>query len=257
MKGRNMKKRFLGIPVPIIAVILALTLVAGGVLAAWYFTKEIPGQIQIIGAECGVYQDEGCTVPLEALDFGSMRAGDTSDPIPAYIKALGEDPIYLALMESGLDPLLTLYVDGDFVSAAIPTDPDILLLITFEELIWQETGDTSQNSAAFDEVATSIPGALGDFPAAGGVMKVNDELIAYDSWESNMFLDCIRGYDGTTAAAHGLATLYLMEQVLVTVYELAPGEVLAVEFTIEADPAILRSLNEFILTVLAQDEVFP
>jgi hypothetical protein len=254
-----MKKRFLGIPIPIIAVILALTLVAGGVLAAWYFTKEIPGQIQIIGAECGVYQDEGCTIPLDALDFGEMRAGDTSDPIPAYIKALGEDPIYLALMESGLDPLLTLYVDGDFVSAAIPTDPDILLLQTGGSVTYEVTTLNTFSTSPIDAVMTTIGNLYTTvgFPDSG-VVKIQDELIYYGSKTANQFLECVRGYAGTTAAAYAADTdMFLTDEIVEVIYELGPGEVLAVEFTIEADPAILRSLNEFILTVLAQDEVFP
>jgi hypothetical protein len=255
-----MKRRFLGIPVPIIAIGLAILLIGGAALAAFLWQKQVPSTVKIIGAEVEAYQDEACTIPLTALDFGEMRAGETTDPVSFYLKNIGDDPVYCALAENNLDALLALF-EGD--GNVVPADPDRLALPTDEDITpgyWQETATTTTLNGNPD--ATDTHFGVTDttsFPDSG-VVKIDNELIYYAVKTSDQFEGCIRGYADTTATAHSMgATITLMEWVEETseiLYDLQPDEVLSVSLYIESDPAITRSDKPFTLIIEAKDTAY-
>lgn len=251
-----MKKRFLGLPVPIIAVGLAVLLIGGGVLAALVMQRDIESTVQIVGAGAEVYQDEACTIPLTTLDFGAIEAGGTTASIPFWVKneSDGGYDIYLALSQTGLDSLLALFEDSN---GAVPEDPAVLQL---GEAGWVETETTTTTRGGdLTPAGTNIQiTSSAGFPTDGGMVKIDDEIMSYNAIKiagAYWSLDgLVRGLEGTTAATHASGSVVtLLELANPT---LAPGEVLPVVVYLEADPTITRADYPFTLTVYAQDIAF-
>jgi len=253
-----MKKRFLGIPIPVIVAILAIVLVAGGVMAAWLWQREVPATVKVISAEVEAYANEGCTIPLTDLDFNGIRAGETSSPVPFWIKNTGDGPVYCALAQDGLIPELAFYANDNLV----PANPGRSLIVTgsdYEVGYWAE-GITTSTAETVTATTTSVMvnGLL--FPSSGKI-KIDSEIMTYGKVTvvgANQRLDdLVRGLEGTTAATHGLeAKVAIVQWVGETggdLYDLAPGEVLLVAVHLEANPEIDRGDYPFTVIIEAKD----
>lgn len=176
-----MKRRFLGIPIPIVAIALVVLLTAGGVMAAFFMQRDIGSQVQIVGAGAEVYQDDACTEPLVELDFGDIEAGATSEPATFYVKNESDEgyDIYIALSQDDLDPLLTLSEDAN---GTVPEDPDELPLATgtdYVEGYWQAGSPATTILGGVDLTAPIIEVASIDGFDASGDLYCEGEVIAY------------------------------------------------------------------------------
>jgi hypothetical protein len=247
-------KRFLGVPVSIIAVVLAVLLVGGGVLAAFFWTRSIPSTVKIIGGEVEAYENEACTIPLTALDYGEIRAGQTTDPVTFWLKNIGDDPVYCAIAQDELDALLVLYQGTDTV---VPADPARLALRTGEGGTYIDTGIRDYTFGVTTAVATEYlqcRGNISGFPTSG-VVRVDSELIAYQTKDNTALklLTLTRGVGGTTPAQHVDNAVIIVQSITSATYNLVAGAKLAVSTYLVADPDIDRSDKPFTVIVEAKD----
>lgn len=258
---KKLRRKIFGVPT--IAIILIAALATGGIYAAFFWQKEVPVSVKIVGAEIEAYEDEACTIPLTAVDFGDLRQGEQSATMSFWLLNIGEDTLYPALAQDGLDPLLLLF-EGD--ANAVPADPSNLPLATGEDITpgyWQETATTTTTVEALDDVALEVRIASGvGFPDSG-MVKIDDELIAYASivpTGDSKLLELSRGQVDTTAAIHADgSTVTLMEwveEVSTSLYNLDPLGKLQVNIYLEADSTITRSDKPFTLLIFAQDTEF-
>lgn len=248
-------KKLLGVPFPIIAWILALSLVVVGA-GIFFWQRQVPSTVHIIGGEVEAYQDEACTIPLVDLDFGDLRGGETTGNQTFWIKNTGDDTLYVALSQENLDPLLTLYHEDE---GAIPSDPDKLpLAVDWIDWHWQEQGTTgvlTSNLNPSDTFLTLSSADLAKFPDSG-MVKVDSEWIAYDGKDGSL-QNLLRGQEDSTPAAHTTGTIvYLMEYVGGAVYELPIAISLEVGLYLTADKGITRSDKDFTVNIYAQDTAF-
>lgn len=253
------RKRWLGIPIPVIAVGLSILLVTTGALAAFLWSMTVPSTVKIIGGEVLAFEDEACTIPLVDLDFGTIRADETTASIAFWIANIGDDPVYVAIAQADLDALLVLYEGVDTV---VPADPSRLPLTTGLIQVYQDTATTTSLFGPIDEAGTSLCVATGDWGTPGpGVIRIDDELIYYgsavDQGDRTDLNNCQRGYDGTTAASHAEgASVILQELGDIPGYVLAPTESIAVSTYLVADAAITRSDKPFTLILEAKDSAY-
>lgn len=252
-----MKRRFLGVPLPIIAIILAVVLVSGAVWAAFLWTASIPSTIQILGGEVKAFQDEACTIELQELDFGQIRAGETTNTITFYLKNTGDDPSYCAMAQSNLDSLLNYYrlYEGEGIS--VPADPERLAL----QIGWLppvETGAEGILSILFPPDKTDIiPMTNVASFTASGVVMIDSELIYYAQKNdtANELQVLTRGYAGTTPAEHPKDSV--VKQVTVeAVYVVQPGDSFPVSVYIVADATIARGTLPFTTLLEGKDTAY-
>lgn len=118
-----MRRRFLGIPVPVISAVLCLVIV-GGVALAWSIMKPIPATVMVLGGDITLYEDYTCTTELTELDFGELEQGVTSDRIMLYVENTGDYTAYIGLSTIDLDEELTL--EETISLSIVPADSDIL-----------------------------------------------------------------------------------------------------------------------------------
>jgi len=95
MKG----KKFLGLPVSVIAIVLAVLVASVGVFAGIKATQEVPATVSI-RAQYGLelYEDEACTIPLTSLDFiaGKPTSGNFDTGMVNYfVKNVGANTVQL------------------------------------------------------------------------------------------------------------------------------------------------------------------
>jgi len=82
-----------------IAIGLALLLCGGGIVVGRHIAqKSVPSKARITSnvessGELGVYWDKECTDPVKEVDFGKVKAGETSDAVQVYVKYKGESYI--------------------------------------------------------------------------------------------------------------------------------------------------------------------
>lgn len=178
-------KRFLGIPIPVVAVTLAILLVGGGVLAAFFMQRDIPTTISIVGVdEAEVYQDSECTILLTDLAFGDIMPGETTGTMTFYVKNNSDpsgSPFYVALSQTGLDLMLTLVEDANGV---VPADPDVLPLVTgsdYEDGYWQAGSPVTTILGGIDASADLIEVASIDGFPSSSLLYCEGEIIFYAS----------------------------------------------------------------------------
>lgn len=63
-------------------------------------------------------------------------------------------------------------------------------------------GRTTLNGNINLSIDTITLTSAANFPASGGVIKIDNEQIFYVSKSGNVLIDCVRGFNGTTAASH-------------------------------------------------------
>lgn len=265
-KEDNVRKRFLGIPVGVI-IALGLVLLLIGVAGAaglLVMERDISSTVVIVGAGAEVYSDPECTTVLTTLDFGAIEAGGVTDPLTFYVENDSDEgyDIYLALSQTDLNPLLTLY-EGE--ANLVPAHPLNLSVVTGTRSVdgyWTETGITTTLITEVDATATDhlLIMSMAAAPLTDGVVKIDAELILYGEYigsPSPRMLNLQRGYDDTTPTTHSVgAIVTLMERIESPdedLYNLAPGAVLPVTVYLEADAGIERGGYPFILTIEAQD----
>jgi hypothetical protein len=166
-------------PVSILAVVLAVLLVGGGVLAAFFWTKSIPSTVKIVGGEVEAFQDEECTIPLTALDYGELRAGETTDTVTFWLKNIGDDPLYAAIAQDELDSLLILYQGAGNV---VPADPSRLKLQTGTDYVagyWQAGTPSTTILTGINASATTVEVASITSFTSTGKLYCQGEVIAY------------------------------------------------------------------------------
>lgn len=266
-----MKRKVFGIPT--IAIILIAALVAGGIYAAFFWERQVPVSVRIVGAEIEAYQDEACTIPLTAIDFGELRAGEQSTTVPFWLLNSGEDTVYAALAQTGLDPLLGFF-EGD--ANAVPADPNKLPVVTGSDYepevpevpgYWEETATTTMTSAYFSPTENTeiLVDDTNGFPSSG-IVKVQKELIAYTSTMPNSLNGLTRGIDGTIPDHHDAPSPVILMNWVDPIpavpesggdtFNLASGEVLQVSIYLVADSSIDRNEKPFTLLIFAQDTEF-
>ena len=246
-------KRFLGIPIPIIAIVLALVLVGGGVLAAFFWTKSVPSTVTILGGEVQAFTTEACDTPLTALAFSGIRPGETTTPVSFWIKNIGDDPAYCALAQSGLDIKLTL---NHTTLGVVPADPARLKLLISTTYVNSATSNgLNENLTPSTVDHISVAAVNLDAYPASGVVKIDAELIGYSSKNggSMQLLGLTRGVNGTTPAAHAFSgnTVYL--QTVTPTYALAPAAKLQVTLTVTAGADIAKSTKSWQTILEAKD----
>jgi hypothetical protein len=259
-----MKKKFLGIPLPVIAIFLAIVLVGGAAIAAFLWNKSVPCTVTIIGADIEAYEDSGCTIELTALDYGDLRAGEQTDPLSFYIKNIGDDPLYVAIATENLDSLLTLYEGADLL---VPADPARLALVTgIADPFYQDTliSTTLEGAVNDTDIVLHLAGTdFDDQAPSPGVVRVESELIYYETAVdvgSHVNLsNCQRGYFGTTAAAHASGVDVVLQELVDDAldYALDPGAVLEVPTYLVADITITRGDQPFNLILESMDTPYP
>jgi len=227
---------------------LALVVVGGAVIAAFFWEAPTPSQVRVIGEGIQVYENPECTVPLTELNFGDVRQGEATSTITGYLNNDGNIPLYIAINQTGLNTELTLYEDGTNVVTSSPTK--LVLTAGMEESTTTTTLAAQLNSGAqtMDVANTSA------FPTSG-VVKVDNELVYYGSGGGGgaQLLDLQRGYMGTTPAIHASgATVTLMQ----TSYILDPAEVVPVSLHLEASNSAGLASYSFTTTFYSQDSPF-
>jgi len=237
------KSKWLGIPIPLIALLLVLTMVGGGVLGAFLFNQSIPSNIVILGGDVQAFSDVACTVPLTTLTFDPIRAGQTSPEKTFWVKNTGEDPVFCALAQSTLTVGLTLSNNG----LTVPADPARLKLRTGTT----DTATTSALTSAIDASITTIAfsNSQTNF-AAGDIAKIGDELILLNNVTAGGTTDSVRGYAGSVAAPHAVGAPISKATVS---YSLAPGAVLPVALKLAAGASVVRGAQAWQTVVEARD----
>lgn len=115
MKG----KRFLGIPVSIIAIVLAVMVVAGGVYAAIVITKDIPATVTIKGYGLEVYADQACTIPLTSLSYTLPADASATNKCDIWCKNTGTDNLWVGVASTSISGLTHCFKGPD-VAQDIP-----------------------------------------------------------------------------------------------------------------------------------------
>ena len=187
------KKLFL-IP---ISIALVVVLVAGGALAAWLWNKQLPATVQILGAGVEVYQTIACTEPLTSLTFPALHEGSQSAPTSAFIKNVGEDVVALSsAIGSDLHPLLTAYMNS-----VAQTEVEAALSV------WIRTGVgaiTLTTAITAEEVTSLEVSSDAVLLTAGGFVKMDNEIIQYDSRVGLVLNGLTRGIASTVAVEHAI-----------------------------------------------------
>lgn len=229
-----MKRRLLGIPIPIIAIIAALVITSGAVAAAFLFQRTQPSVVSIKGGGVDIYQDIACTIPLGdtiVLDFGEVRTESPSDAVTFYMKNIGTDPLYPVAttnINSGLSLTETTYG----VIAGTP-----VLLYTPLSYTWTPNGATHTLNAAMSDTAMSFTTTIGKgttvIPCYAKIDNEIVHVISYSETSGYVWTLDERGAAGTTAAAHASAAVVTIGSVSETPADpLDPGEVQEVELQV-------------------------
>jgi hypothetical protein len=241
------KKRFLGLPVPIIAVILAVVVASAGVFAGIMLTREIPSHVSIVVPYgLSVWEDEDCTIELTELDFGDIEANGESDYVSFYLKNEGENDSYIAMSQSGLDgDNLALNWEGQ--DGSCPPDGQVV----YYEYI--DTGYYLYANIGSDETEIELrPSACADYFTVDNVIRIDDEqmLIVEVGVPNFDYITVVRGYDDTTPADHSAnAIVYEKSQP-----PLAPDAIMNVVLFLSADDqATVKSDVDFTTIINASD----
>jgi hypothetical protein len=252
-------KKFLGVPVSLIIITTAIMLACSAAVAAFLWNQSVPSTVKILGSDVLAYSDEACTQPLTALTFPDIRAGQTTTPVSFWIKNTGDDTVYCAMAQSGLDAQLTLNQNGN----SVPADPAWLKLATGSEVIpgyWQATATTTTLAIAINASASTIELANTTGFNGSGMIKIDSELINYTGKVNNSLNGCSRGQEGTTAVSHSVgAPVTLMQWVPPTtgnLYNLAPAGKLQVTLTVTAGASIPRSSKSWQTILEAKDTAY-
>lgn len=236
-------KKFLGIPMPIVAVMLSI-LLAGGALAGIILTRDIPSRVSIVVPyEMTVWEDEACTIELVELDFGKVYANGDTDPLTFYLLNEGDKDFYIAISQLGLEGnLLTLNWDG--VTETCPPDSFIFEYVLEEQIVeeayddwvnseqtltadmngtagesidWIDSGTTERFSVDFGD--TKVSPAVDGTPdvsafSEGDIVRLDDEWMLITGFSGDdAYVD--RGYNGTTIAYHDQGTVIYIQEVTI------------------------------------------
>ncbi len=105
------KKKVLGVPFPIVAILLTIVLV-GTVTAAILVTKTVPGTITIKAhGDIELFEDSACTIPLTELAPFELFRGDPMDGdnyLEFYVKNVGDEDVWCYVESSDLPTGVTL-----------------------------------------------------------------------------------------------------------------------------------------------------
>lgn len=108
-----MRKRWLGIPLPLVmAVVLSLTLIGGVVMGSYLFERHQSATVRVTGPEFVLFKDAACTIPLtsaELLDFGKVNPGASSAPVLVWASNIGDYSLIVTTNCEGLGADLTLW----------------------------------------------------------------------------------------------------------------------------------------------------
>ena len=97
----------------------------------------------------------------------------------------------------GIGTNLKFYVEN----GGIYNDITPIRLTTTNSTTFAAGYSTLAADIASDSTSITLASAT-NFPATGGVIKIDTEQIYYADKTSNTLTNCIRGFNGTTAAAH-------------------------------------------------------
>lgn len=184
MEDNKLRRKILGIPMfPIVAITLAILLAGGAALAGFMMTREVPSTISVVGVDaCEVYADEGLTIPLTDLAFSDIMVGETTDPITFWVRNESDEsgyPFYVALSQSGLNSLLTLYEDAN---GLVPEYSDVLPIPTdsdYQEGYWEAGSPATSILGGIDASVTLVEVAdISGFPSSG-TLYCEGEAITY------------------------------------------------------------------------------
>lgn len=235
-----MKKRLFGVPVAMIVAALIVGLMGVSALAAYYFSQTNPATVQVLVTELAVYEDEECTIPLEAtavFDFGTIRLEEVSSNTETfYVKNIGDDTLRVMMWQTGLGVDLTLMeaargVVGD-ESAKVDLGGTISLTIAH----------TTTTTAGITALSTGIPLADVTGWPTSGIIKIDDEFISYGGIQELSLTPCTRGLYGSVAAPHAIGVEVNEGEVE---FSLESEAVASVTLSLEAGAAPERGTEDF------------
>lgn len=231
----------------IVAVILAVLLVGGGVAAAFLWNQSIPTTVQVLGGDAAVYSDAECTTPLEALTFSAIRIGETATT-KFFLKNTGDDTIYASVFLNELTPNMALASYGGEVGA----DPARLNIGYGAPYVPDGRQTILAQAINTVDAIDSISFANNDASKWGtpGIIKIDDELFSYTGFVDDTFTGITRGVDGTVPTTHdGInVQIYLM---MPSDYAIPAGEVVPVHMYVTAGD-VPRGEQSFSLVIEAK-----
>jgi len=245
-----MKRKILGVPVfGIIAIVTVLAIGGGAALGAFLFNRSQEMQFRVMGGAVELYEDSGCTIPLDAgtqLQGGDIRFDDGGGtPVTIYAKNEGTDSLLPVMSIDDLPAGVSLVCNAEAVGGS--GDPLVLWSAEVINSIGVLTGVTGQTTlaAAIDDVQTNIPLATGapgtpealigtylDFPT-GEVCEIVDLI------DGGVTVIVIRGsgaYQSTVASGAVVRFGASMTPADITPADyLDPSEVLSLTLSLAAD----------------------
>lgn len=198
-----MKRKWLGIPMPIVVPILALLVAGSGALAAVMLTQEVPARVGIIVPwMMSVWEEEACETPLVELDFGDIAADTDTDVLTFWLKNDGDNDFYIAMSQVGLAGThVALGWDG--VEGICPPDGFIFPV----GIGWVDTGQTVKDQIEPSNTEWDV--VDGSVFLDGDIIRLGEEIMLLVSVSGN-HLTAERGYQGTTPATHTVGTPYYL-----------------------------------------------
>lgn len=237
-------RRFFGIPIPILAVILVIVLVGGGVSAAFFFTRSQPATVTIKGGGVDVFQDSACTIPLGdtvTLDFGEVREESPSGTVTFYVRNIGTDNLYpVASTDINSNLILIEATYGEIGSSPVN-------LYTPQSYTFVPGGTTGTLAAAMDASQTTFSLTTGVSPGTYPTYaKIENEILQVTAYNPGTYtFTCQRAWGGSTAAAHATGLTVTFGALNETAGDvLEPAEVQAIALHIEVGGDISAYLGD-------------
>jgi len=102
--------------VPLWAVVLILLLSASAVVAAVYYTLEVPSTVRVVSYKIELW-NEAKTAQITSFDFGNLNPGESVYSPVFWVKNLGETPVWFGWrcedLPAGLQLTMEIYCAGN------------------------------------------------------------------------------------------------------------------------------------------------